>query len=104
MKREAFKMYLKPGCAAEYKRRHDALWPEMKQLLEASGVSDYTIFRDGETDTLFAVQKSSGEQGSQDSGGHEIVQEWWAYMADIMVVNSDNSPVSVPLEECFHMD
>ena len=28
MKREAFKMFLKPGCKEEYKRRHANLFPE----------------------------------------------------------------------------
>ena len=25
----AFRMFRNPGCAAEYKRRHDAIWPEL---------------------------------------------------------------------------
>ena len=104
MKREAFKMYLKPGCEEEYKRRHNAIWPELKALLSASGVSDYSIFWDKETNILFAFQKTSGEGGSQDLGDNPIVQRWWAYMADIMDTNPDNSPVSIPLDEVFHMD
>ena len=39
MKREAFKMYLKPGCEAEYEKRHAAIWPEMKELLAKNGVT-----------------------------------------------------------------
>ena len=104
MRREAFKMYLKPGCEEEYIRRHNLIWPELKQLLSDSGVSDYSIFWDRDTNILFAVQKVSGEGGSQDLGNTEIVQTWWAYMADIMETNPDNSPVSIPLPECFHMD
>ena len=46
MKREAFKMYLKPGCEAEYERRHAAIWPEMKALLAKNGVFDYSIYWD----------------------------------------------------------
>ena len=42
--------------------------------------------------------------GSQDQGGNPIVQKWWDYMADIMEVNPDNSPVSIPLDERWHMD
>ena len=38
MKREAFKMYLKPGCEAEYEKRHAAIWPELKALLSQNGV------------------------------------------------------------------
>ena len=104
MRREAFKMYLKPGCEEEYIRRHNLIWPELKQLLSDSGVSDYSIFWDRDTNILFAVQKVSGEGGSQDLGNTEIVQKWWACMADIMETNPDNSPVSIPLPECFHMD
>jgi len=103
MKRFAFKMKLKPGFAEEYKKRHDALWPELKELIKSTGVSDYSIFFDEETCTLFAVQKISGDSGSQDLGNNQIVQKWWEYMADIMECNPDNSPVTIPLKEVFHL-
>ncbi|WP_292046788.1 L-rhamnose mutarotase, partial [Brevundimonas sp. UBA5718] len=51
----AFRMQLKPGAVEEYKARHDAIWPELAELLTASGVSDYSIFLDEETLSLFAV-------------------------------------------------
>ena len=104
MSRAAFKMKLKPGFQQEYKKRHDAIWPELKTLLYNAGIRDYSIFLDEETNTLFAVQKTTGEKGSQDLGKTEIVKKWWAFMADIMEVNPDNSPVSVPLPEVFHID
>jgi L-rhamnose mutarotase len=100
----AFKMRLKPGNADEYKKRHDQIWPELSALLRKSGVSDYSIFLDEETNTLFAVQKQSGSSSSQDLGSEAIVQRWWAYMADIMETNPDKSPVSIPLREVFHLD
>lgn len=100
----AFKMKLKPGAAEEYRRRHDAIWPELKELLQNSGVYDYSIFLDEETNILFAVQKQRGDQSSQDLGTTEIVKRWWAYMADIMDTNPDNSPVSIPLTPVFYMD
>lgn len=103
MKRTAFKMKLKPGFIDEYKKRHDEIWPELKTLLSDTGVRDYSIFFDKETNILFAVQKVAGNSGSQDLGKTEIVQKWWAYMADIMETNPDNSPVSIPLEEVFYM-
>ena len=77
---------------------------ELKALLSKNGVSDYSIYWDKETNILFAFQKTKGEAGSQDLGNTEIVQKWWDYMADIMEVNPDNSPVSIPLPEVFHMD
>lgn len=104
MKREAFKMYLKPGCEAEYEKRHNEIWPELKKLLSDNGVYDYSIFWDKETNTLFACQKVRGEESSQDMGTNPIVQKWWDYMADIMETNPDNSPVSIPLQEVFRME
>ena len=104
MTRLAFKMKLNAGQKEEYKKRHNAIWPELKQLLKEAGVSEYSIFLDEESNTLFAFQKNAGTEGSQNLGETEIVKKWWAYMADIMETNNDNSPVSIELEEVFYMD
>ena len=104
MKRLAFKMHLKEGQKAEYIKRHNEIWPELKTLLKDAGISGYSIFLDEETNTLFAFQKVSGEGGSQDLGQTEIVQLWWKFMVDIMKTNPDNSPVTTPLEEVFYME
>lgn len=103
-KRMAFKMKLNPGMLEEYKKRHDDLWPELHKLLKDSGLSEYSIFFDEETNILFAFQKQAGDKGSQDLGKTEIVKKWWKYMADIMETNPDNSPVSKELIEVFYMD
>ncbi len=98
-------MKLMPGCREEYQKRHDEIWPELATLLTESGISDYSIFLDEETNTLFAVQQQSNVgQSSQDLGLHPIVQRWWAYMADIMETNADRSPVSKSLKLVFHLD
>jgi L-rhamnose mutarotase len=103
MQRLAFKMHLKEGQKAAYKKRHDEIWPELKQLLKEAGISEYSIFLDDETNTLFAFQKVSSKGGSQDLGKTEVVQKWWDYMSDIMETNPDKSPVSIPLEEVFYL-
>ena len=56
--RVAFKMKLLKGCEEEYKKRHDELWPELEQLLKETGISDYSIFLDEETNILFGYLKS----------------------------------------------
>lgn len=101
--RFAFKMKLKEGYEDEYKKRHDMLWPELKALLKEQGIHDYSIFLDRETNTLFAVQKIAGLKGSQDLGQNPFVKKWWAYMADIMDTNADQSPAIVPLHEVFYL-
>ncbi|MDR0833883.1 MAG: L-rhamnose mutarotase [Candidatus Symbiothrix sp.] len=103
MERIAFKMKLKPGFKAEYIKRHNEIWPEIAKLIKDSGISDYSIFLDEETNSLFGIQKVSGEVSSQGLGSATIQQKWWDYMSDIMEVNPDNSPVSIPLEEVFYL-
>ena len=106
MKREAFKMFLKPGFEKEYEKRHAAIWPELKKMLSDGGVYDYSIYWDKDTNILFACQKTKGDESSQDMGANPIVQKWWDYMADIMEVNPDNSPVTIPLTfalACIYM-
>ncbi|PIE04872.1 MAG: L-rhamnose mutarotase [Spirochaetales bacterium] len=90
MERIGFKMKLKSGCAQEYKKRHDNIWPELEKIIKETGVSDYSIFLDEETNTLFACQKISDGQGSQNLGSNPVVQRWWHYMADIMETNEDS--------------
>ena len=103
MQRLAFKMKLNQGQKEVYKNRHNELWPALKQLLKDNGISEYSIFFDVETNTLFAFQKISDGGGSQDLANNEIVKKWWDFMADIMEVHPDNSPVSIPLDEVFYM-
>lgn len=104
MKRYAFKMILKPGCKDEYRKRHDEIWPELAELIRSTGVCDYAIFLDESTNILFAVQKQNGAESSQDLGENPVVKKWWAYMADIMETNPDNSPATFPLEEVFYLE
>lgn len=104
MERLAFKMYLNEGQKEEYKKRHNELWPALRQLLKSAGVSEYSIFLDEATNTLFAFQKQGGEASSQDLGNNPVVKKWWAYMADIMETNPDHSPVTIPLEEVFYLE
>jgi L-rhamnose mutarotase len=104
MHRNAFKMKLKPGNVAEYKKRHDEIWPELQKELRAAGISDYSIFLDEETLTLFAVQKLSDNNTAAALPNSPIVKKWWSYMAPLMDVHPDNSPVSKPLKEVFHLD
>ena len=104
MEKVAFLMKLKPGFEAEYKKRHDEIWPELSAVLTEAGVYDYSIYLDRTTGILFAVQKRTENNTADDLPNHPIVKKWWAYMADIMDTNPDNSPVSTSIECVFHMD
>ena len=103
MERVAFKMKLFAGCEAEYQKRHDEIWPELSALLKEVGISEYSIFLDSETNTLFGVLKAEDKQLLNTLPSHPIMQKWWAYMADLMESNPDHSPVNISLKEVFYL-
>ena len=103
MEKYAFKMKLHPGKLAEYKKRHDEIWPELVVLLKDAGVSDYSIHLDEETNTLFGVLWRREDHKMADLPKHAVMKRWWAHMADIMETNPDNEPVAKPLTNVFYM-
>ena len=97
-------MKLFPGMEKEYKRRHEELWPEMRNMIHEHGGKNYSIFLDKETDTLFGYIEIENEEKWALSANSDICKRWWHYMADIMETNPDESPVSTDLAQMFHLD
>jgi L-rhamnose mutarotase len=104
MQQSAFKIQLNPGAAAEYLRRHDAIWPELSALLRDVGIRDYSIFLDEESGILFAVLRRAPDHRMEQLPHEEIMQRWWQHMADIMLTQSDGSPRVTSLQPVFHLD
>lgn len=104
MEKIAFTMTLLAGNEAEYKKRHDEIWPELVIELKNAGVSDYSIFHEPSSNTLFAVLKRTNNHKMDDLPLTPIVKKWWAFMSDIMETNADNSPIVTPIEQVFHLD
>ena len=101
---KGFKMKLYEGQEAEYEKRHNQLWPEMKDMIHEYGGKNYTIFLDKETLTLFGYIEIEDEERWAKGADTAINRKWWDFMADIMETNPDNSPVSIDLKEVFHLD
>ena len=102
MIRHGFRMKIKAGAEAEYKRRHDEIWPEMAGVLRGGGASNYSIFRSGLD--LFAYVELEDMERWNSLSSNPTVRKWWDYMADIMEVNPDNSPWAEPIESVFYME
>lgn len=99
----AIRMQLKPGCAAEYERRHDAIWPELVDVLNEAGIFDYSIFLDRDEEALFAVMRLSADFSDAELASHPVMRRWWEYMADLMVTYDDNRPVQWPMRQVFRL-
>ena len=104
MIRKAFLMTLKPGQQEEYERRHNPIWPELQELLRAHGVHLYSIFIDRGNDKLFAYAEIESEELWQKIAQTEVCRRWWAHMKDLMLMNADDSPAVVELDEVFYLD
>ncbi|MFD1943390.1 L-rhamnose mutarotase [Paradevosia shaoguanensis] len=101
--RIAFRMNLNPGQAAEYRKRHDEIFPELARALKDAGVSDYSIWLDPETNHLFATLVRTDTHTMDDLPNQEVVKRWWKFMADVMETHPDNVPVQVDLVPMFHL-
>lgn len=104
MVRQASIMQVKPGCEKEYQRRHDEIWPEMKQELKAHGVHHYSIFLEPESHQLFSYVEVDDPEVWAKMADTEVCQRWWAMMKEIMPSHEDNSPVETPLKQVFYLD
>lgn len=103
MQRIAFKMKLFKGYETEYKKRHDELWNELKDLLKQAGVKEYSIFLDEKTNDLFAYLTIDDAEKLDQLPNEPVMKKWWSYMKDIMETNEDSSPVTIALKEVFYL-
>lgn len=105
MIRKAFQMTLKPGTEVEYERRHNPIWPELQAVLNDHGVRNYSIFLEpGGKRALFAYAEIESEELWRRIADTDVCRRWWSYMKDLMLSNDDGSPVTVDLQEVFHID
>ena len=103
MIRKALKMKVYSQYHGEYKKRHDEIWESLKNVLKSHGAHNYSIFLDGETDSLFAYVELESEELWNKVAETEEWKKWWDFMKDIMETNDDNSPKSVELKEVFYL-
>ena len=96
MEHMAWKGRIKPGCKAEYQRRHAEIWPEMVEVLKAAGICNYSIFYCN--DELFGyAEKVQAES--------PVVDRWNDYMKDILELEMDPVTGAQPkLEQVFRLD
>lgn len=104
MQRHSFTMKLKAGFEVEYQKRHDEIWPELYGALKNAGIIEYSIFLDPETLVLTGFILRESNHKMEDLPNLNIMKKWWAFMADIMDTNPDNSPIVKELKEVFYMN
>ena len=106
MKRVGFLLKVKEGMLEEYKKRHEAVWPEMLDALRRTGWHNYSLFmrEDGLLFGYFEAEESF--QASLDGMDEEEVNaRWQDTMAPFFEGTGDHADkMMVELEEVFHLD
>lgn len=95
----AFVLKVKPGMAEEYRRRHDALWPEMREALLAQGIVYYEIYFHEDSGLLFAHTIRSAKYDFSLPEAPAITR-WREHMRDIMELE-DERPYRRVLDRIF---
>ncbi len=104
MIRRAFRMSVLPGREAEYARRHQPIWRELEDTLLAHGVRTYSIYLDPDSRDLFAYVEYDSEERWAAVAGTDVCRRWWRHMREMMPTNPDDSPITRPLDEVFHLE
>lgn len=105
MEKYAWKAQIVKGKEAEYKRRHDTIWPEMVEVLKQAGICNYTIWRNGcELFGYYECEKGIA-YASKVQSESPVVAKWDAYMKDVLIMETDPETGAQPLlEKVFELD
>ena len=96
MERYAWKARVLPGKIEEYTKRHNEIWPEMKQVLTEAGIRNYSIWNVGEE--LFGYDEcDSILEAAKVQSESKVVKKWDEYMKDVMVMDKDPVTGAQPL-------
>jgi len=104
MERIGFRMRLRPGAEAEYRRRHAEVWPELLADLSAAGASNYSIFLDG-TDLFGYLEVENFDRFRTAMAASAANARWQPEMAALI------DPLTDPatgfhrrMDEVFHLE
>lgn len=103
MERYAWKAKIKEGKLDEYKRRHDNIWPEMKEVLRESGIVNYSIWVVGDEVFGYYECEKGADFAAKTQANSKIVDKWNEFMKDVMEMEMDPVTGAQPkLTEVFY--
>jgi len=104
MERLCFTFETRKGTAEEYKRRHDEIWPELVNDIKAAGMSNYSLFRDGDRVIGYVECEPDVAASFARLGQSEANARWSEWFADIIVALTDEHGELFRLKEVWHLD
>ena len=107
MKRVGFLLKVKQASIREYKKHHEAVWPEMQEALRRTGWHNYTLFIRDDGLVFGYVEAEESLQTSLDAMAKEAINlKWQEFMAPYFESLAGSRPdeTMIQLEEYFHLD
>ncbi|MBV9082045.1 MAG: L-rhamnose mutarotase [Acidobacteriaceae bacterium] len=106
MHRVCFVLQVRPERLEEYKQRHRAVWPEMKEALRETGWHNYSLFLRPDGLLIGYLETSDFDGARRAMAEREVNERWQREMAPFFISPRGVAPdaAMVPLEEVFHLD
>ena len=104
MERVCFTFEIKPGTEAEYKKRHDEIWPELVKEIKDAGFNNYSLFRSGTTIVAYAEVEPDVATGFAKIGEGEANARWAKWFEEVIVSLTDENGQIFRLDEVWHLD
>jgi L-rhamnose mutarotase len=104
MERICFTFEIYPGQEAEYKRRHDEIWPELVQAIQDAGFRNYSLFRRDQAIVAYVECEPDVATAFAKIGAHEANARWADWFKDVIVSLTDENGELFRLEEVWHLD
>lgn len=105
MRRVCFQLQVRPERIEEYRRRHDPIWVDMAEALDASGWHNYSLFLRPDGLLIGYFETDSLEQAQAAMAGTEVNARWQAEMSEFFL-ELEGAPDTGFLElvEIFHLE
>lgn len=107
MKRVGFILKVKQEKIPEYKKHHEAVWPEMQEALRRTGWHNYTLFIRDDGLVFGYFEAAESLQASLDAIASEPINlKWQEFMAPYFEALGGSRPdeTMIELQEYFHVD
>lgn len=104
MERTCFTFTIKAGTEAEYRRRHDEIWPEMVTALKASGIHNYTLFLRGLEVIAYAECEPDAATAFATMAATDVDRRWSAWFEEIIDRRFADDGSAMTVAEVWHLD
>jgi L-rhamnose mutarotase len=106
MERVCFQLHVRPERIDEYRERHRAVWPEMRDALTEAGWRDYSLFLREDGLLIGYLHTEDFDASLAAMEATDVNRRWQAEMAEFFDLGPGARPDTGmrPLDEVFHLD